>query len=157
MLFYFDHRKNSRLNGLLQHLADDKVEGATVGKVGHLGLGVEAELHSELADAATLDGNGHILARLGLLAQVKGEGLLACQAKRISVLAVLELEGNDSEEDKVGAVDSLVGHSNDKLDAMHPDTLVLVRSEVTLAAQSRLEPEPYIAPAKMHRGVRVSA
>lgn len=94
-----------------------------MGEVGHLGVGVEAELHHELADAATLDGDSHVLAGLGLLAEVKGESLLASQPERVSVLAVLELEGDHAEEDQVGAMDALVGDSNDKLDAMHPDTL----------------------------------
>ena len=103
-------------------LSEDVVEDTTVLEVLNLGLSVETAGDGE--SLASARGHTDVLTDLEVATlHVNAEGLSAVEAKRVSVLAALELHGEDAHTNEVGSMDTLVALSNNSLDALKLRTL----------------------------------
>ena len=107
---------------MVLELTEHVVEDTTVLEVSDLWVSVKSACNSEGLAALGLDVNILVNLKVAFL-HVNIELLGTVKAESLSVLTILELEGEDSHTNEVGSVDSLVRLSNDSTDTLEVGTL----------------------------------
>jgi hypothetical protein len=110
------------LSSFVLELAENVVEDTTVLEVGDFGISIESASNCEGLAIVSLDSDVLVNLKVATL-HVDVELLGAVKTESVSVLAILELEGEDSHTNEVGSVDSLVGLSDHSADTLEEGTL----------------------------------